>query len=48
MARSCHLGFARVKCADCQHEYLLPFSCKRLYFCPSTLRVPPVFAIAHQ
>jgi hypothetical protein len=24
-----------VKCADCQHEYLLPFSCKRRYFCPS-------------
>ncbi|MDD3890619.1 MAG: transposase zinc-binding domain-containing protein, partial [Syntrophomonadaceae bacterium] len=35
MARSCHLGFARVKCDDCQHEYLLPFSCKRRYFCPS-------------
>lgn len=31
----CHLGFARVKCDDCQHEYLLPFSCKRRYFCPS-------------
>lgn len=30
-----HLGFARVKCDDCQHEYLLPFSCKRRYFCPS-------------
>ncbi len=35
MARSCRLGFARVKCDDCQHEYLLPFSCKCRYFCPS-------------
>ncbi len=24
-----HCGFARVKCEDCGHEYLLPFSCKR-------------------
>ena len=30
-----HLGFARVKCKDCNHEYLLSFSCKRRYFCPS-------------
>jgi hypothetical protein len=30
-----HQGFARVKCDDCNHEYLLPFSCKRRYFCPS-------------
>lgn len=30
-----HQGFARVKCSDCQHEYLLPFSCKRRHFCPS-------------
>ena len=22
-----HLGFARVKCEDCGHEYLLAFSC---------------------
>lgn len=29
------LGFARVKCSDCNHEYLLPFSCKRRHFCPS-------------
>ena len=28
-------GFARVKCNDCNHEYLLPFSCKRRHFCPS-------------
>ena len=30
-----HNGFARVKCKDCGHEYLLAFSCKRRYFCPS-------------
>ena len=30
-----HLGFARVKCDDCKHEYILPFSCKRRHFCPS-------------
>ncbi|MCP4184316.1 MAG: IS91 family transposase, partial [Hyphomicrobiales bacterium] len=30
-----HFGFARVKCEDCGHEYLLPFSCKRRHFCPS-------------
>jgi hypothetical protein len=30
-----HLGFARVRCLDCGHEYLLPFSCKRRHFCPS-------------
>jgi len=24
-----HHGFARVKCPDCGHEYLLAFSCKR-------------------
>ena len=24
-----HMGFARVKCNDCNHEYLVPFSCKR-------------------
>lgn len=28
-------GFARVKCGDCGHEYLLAFSCKRRHFCPS-------------
>jgi ribosomal protein S27E len=28
-------GFARVKCEDCGHEYLLAFSCKRRHFCPS-------------
>jgi hypothetical protein len=30
-----HHGFARVKCPDCQYEYLLAFSCKRRHFCPS-------------
>ena len=30
-----HNGFARVKCRDCYHEYLLAFSCKRRHFCPS-------------
>ena len=28
-------GFARIKCEDCGHEYLLAFSCKRRHFCPS-------------
>jgi hypothetical protein len=28
-------GFARVRCADCAAEYLLAFSCKTRYFCPS-------------
>jgi|SRR5450759_5062873 Transposase zinc-binding domain len=28
-------GFARVKCKDCDHEYLHTFSCKRRHFCPS-------------
>jgi len=30
-----HNGFARVKCDNCGHEYLLAFSCKRRHFCPS-------------
>jgi len=30
-----HNGFARVKCNNCGHEYLLAFSCKRRHFCPS-------------
>jgi transposase-like protein len=28
-------GFARVWCSACRSEYLLAFSCKRRYFCPS-------------
>ena len=28
-------GFARIRCEDCGHEYLLVFSCKRRHFCPS-------------
>ena len=30
-----HNGFARVRCKDCGHDYLLAFSCKRRHFCPS-------------
>lgn len=30
-----HAGFARVRCDDCGHEYLVAFSCKRRHFCPS-------------
>ena len=30
-----HFGFARVKCKECGHEYLLAYSCKRRHFCPS-------------
>ncbi len=30
-----HFGFARVKCQDCGHDYLLAFSCKHCRFCPS-------------
>ena len=28
-------GLARVRCDSCRHEYLLAFSCKGRYFCPS-------------
>jgi len=28
-------GFLRVRCADCAHEKLVAFSCKRREFCPS-------------
>jgi hypothetical protein len=28
-------GFARVRCGACKHEFLLAFSCKCRYFCPS-------------
>jgi hypothetical protein len=28
-------GFARVRCDRCNHEYLLAFSCKGRWFCPS-------------
>lgn len=27
-------GFARVRCPDCCHEYLLSYSCKGRWFCP--------------
>jgi hypothetical protein len=28
-------GFARVRCGSCRHEFLLAFSCKCRYFCPT-------------
>lgn len=28
-------GFARVRCGSCGEEYLVSFSCKMRYFCPS-------------
>jgi hypothetical protein len=28
-------GFARIRCGACTHEYLLAFSCRCRYFCPS-------------
>ena len=28
-------GFARVRCDHCRHEYLLAFSCKSRWFCPT-------------
>ena len=30
-----HHGFARVYCPGCRDHFLLPFSCKSRYFCPS-------------
>ena len=30
-----HCGFARIRCQQCGHEFLLAFSCKRRQFCPS-------------
>jgi ssDNA-binding Zn-finger/Zn-ribbon topoisomerase 1 len=30
-----HQGFARIKCPDCHYEYLLAFSCRGRWFCPS-------------
>jgi ribosomal protein S27E len=30
-----HKGFARIRCDGCGHDYLLAFSCKTRYFCPS-------------
>ncbi|MCX5870849.1 MAG: transposase zinc-binding domain-containing protein [Deltaproteobacteria bacterium] len=28
-------GFARVRCPDCHHEYLLALFCRGRWFCPS-------------
>jgi hypothetical protein len=36
-----HFGFARVKCEDCGHEYLLAYSCKRRHSCPSLAQTWP-------
>ncbi|MBI5908935.1 MAG: transposase zinc-binding domain-containing protein [Betaproteobacteria bacterium] len=30
-----HHGFARIYCPKCRHDYLLAFSCKARYLCPS-------------
>ena len=30
-----HHGFARIRCDACGHDYLLAYSCKTRYFCPS-------------
>jgi ribosomal protein S27E len=30
-----HEGFARVRCADCEHEMFVAFSCKQRCACPS-------------
>ncbi len=30
-----HMGFARIRCQECGHEYFLAYSCKRRHFCPS-------------
>ena len=30
-----HYGFARIRCETCGHDYLLAYSCKSRYFCPS-------------
>jgi hypothetical protein len=34
-------GFARVRCEDCGHEYLLAHSCKRRHFCPDLAQTWP-------
>ena len=28
-------GFARIRCENCKHEFILPYSCRQRYFCPS-------------
>jgi len=33
-----HEGFARIRCPDCYPEYLLAYSCRGRWFCPSVLR----------
>ena len=34
-------GFARVRCEDCGHEYLLAHSCKRRHFCSDLAQTWP-------
>ena len=42
-----HNGFARVKCKDYGHEYLLAFSCKRRHFCSSCHACPSGYQHHH-
>ncbi|MCC6610046.1 MAG: transposase [Burkholderiales bacterium] len=35
LLRRPHQGFARIYCDACGHDYLLAYSCKTRYFCPS-------------
>jgi hypothetical protein len=36
-----HNGFARVKCHDCNHEYLLAFSCRKMALSGCSQACPP-------
>jgi len=40
-------GFARVRCDHCKHEYLLAFSCKGRWFCPSCHHFLSIPSIHH-
>ena len=40
-------GFLRVRCADCAHEKLVAFSCKRRGFCPSCVTRRMAESAAH-
>jgi hypothetical protein len=33
-------GVARIRCPDCQHEFLVAFSCKLRALCPSCHQTP--------
>ena len=41
------LGFARIRCESCGHDYLLAFSCKQKAFCPSCSARRMVETAAH-